>query len=227
MQLSCPECGAGILADDVNLENLVAKCASCHEVFGFDDRIERPEPASKPTVSMPRGINVREGAGGLIITRRWFTWAVTFLLVFCVFWDGFLVVWYGIAFSQNAPLIMIIFPVLHVAVGVGVTWFTLACLINRTVIRAGYDRLTVRHGPVPWPGRRTLRAHDLSQLYCEQRERRDRDGDVRRRYHLNAITLEGDRIKLLAVDDLDQARFIEQQIERFLGIEDRPVEGEA
>jgi hypothetical protein len=230
MQLSCPACGTDIRADDVSLENLVAKCASCDEVFGFDDRVDRPrkaKPKGSSPIPLPKGIRVREGVGGLRITRRWFTPGILFLLFFCVFWDGFLVFWYTAAFTQNAPLIMVLFPLIHVAVGVGLTWFALAWLLNRTVIRVDYDRLTVRHGPIPWPGRRTLRAHEISQLYCEEQQKRDRQGDVSRQFRLKAITLEGAKIELLALDTLEQARFMEQEIERFLGIEDRPVKGEA
>ena len=33
--MNCPRCSALVLADDVNLEHLIAKCRQCQEVFRF------------------------------------------------------------------------------------------------------------------------------------------------------------------------------------------------
>ena len=38
----------------------------------------------------------------LEIRRRWFTAAVLFLVFFCVFWNGFMIVWHGMAFASGA-----------------------------------------------------------------------------------------------------------------------------
>ena len=42
--------------------------------------------------------------------------------------------WYGIAFAADTPLIAKLFPLLHVAMGIGLTYFTLAGLVNRTTV---------------------------------------------------------------------------------------------
>ncbi len=39
MKLTCPECGAHIPADNINVERLVAKCGACDAVFAFGGQL--------------------------------------------------------------------------------------------------------------------------------------------------------------------------------------------
>ena len=68
------------------------------------------------------------------------------------------------AFQVDAPWIMKVFPIAHVAVGVGLTYYTVAGFVNSTVLRVSEGQLAVRQGPFPWPGNRTLHTSDLDQL---------------------------------------------------------------
>ena len=43
---------------------------------------------------------------GLTLGWRWFTPLSIFLAIFCVGWDGFLVLWYSVALGEDAPLVM-------------------------------------------------------------------------------------------------------------------------
>jgi hypothetical protein len=157
---------------------------------------------------------------------RWFSPGFIFLAIFALFWDGFLVFWYSIATSQEAPLMMLLFPVVHVAVGIGVTYTALAGFYNRTLVCVGGGKLTIRHTPLPWPGNRELQAADLTQLYSEERIIRSRNG-VQLKYQLNAITRENRKVALLRnLTAPDQVRFLERTIEESLGITNAPVQGE-
>jgi DNA-directed RNA polymerase subunit RPC12/RpoP len=61
MQLSCPYCGHNIPAADINVERMVAKCASCSAVFGFEDQIDSASvQARKLAVPLPKGILVEQ-----------------------------------------------------------------------------------------------------------------------------------------------------------------------
>jgi predicted Zn finger-like uncharacterized protein len=37
VRLTCPECGAQIVSNDINLDRMVAKCAECNTVWSFDE----------------------------------------------------------------------------------------------------------------------------------------------------------------------------------------------
>lgn len=173
-----------------------------------------------------------EYGGTLLIFRRWFTPAAFFLAFFCAAWDSFLYFWYSTAFGEDGPpgafrWIFIIFPLGHLAVGVGLTYFTLAVFLNRTTIRVEGGTLTVRHVPVPVPGAQTLSTDDLEQIYCRVAHRAGRHPGPTLRYEVVALTRKGGTVKILSgLENEEQALFIEQAVERHLGIEDRPVAGE-
>lgn len=165
---------------------------------------------------------------GLVLTYRWFSVAHVVLALFCVFWVGFLAFWYSTALSRNAGLAnpMLWFPLLHVAVGLGLTYSALAGFVNRTDVVVGAGEITVRHGPLPWPGGKTVPSSEIVQLYREERASQTRNGRSVR-YELNAMAGDGHKVRLLVrVPGPDVALYLEHVIERELGLADRRVPGE-
>lgn len=232
MRVVCKECSRDIPAEDVNIDNLVAKCRSCNAVFSFAEELGArgdsppPEPEARLKVPLPRGITEETMGRSLLLKRRWFTRKVFFLIFFCTFWDGFLVLWYSLAVKEGAPLVMVIFPVFHVAVGAVITYLAAASIVNTTVINVERGTISIRHGPLPWPGNRTIDSSDLEQLYAEKRFHRTKHGGYHT-YELSAVLKSGGRIKLLAgLEDPEQALYLEQEIERHLNIQDRRVADE-
>jgi len=181
------------------------------------------EPLKAP---IPEHIVIEHGPNGLVLSYSWFSWTYIALAIFALFWDGFLVFWYSIAFTQDAPWIMFVFPLIHVSVGVGLTYTALAGFYNKTTITVGMGSLSIHHSPFPWPGNRTVQASELVQLFSEERVTRSHNG-TRTSYQLSAISNANKKIKLLSgLNSPDEVRFFERQIEEQLGIQDRKVEGE-
>lgn len=237
MKLYCPTCNREIPAADINIRLAAAKCATCNTVFQFQDQLEpvsAPRSAALP-VPAPKKFIIEDFGSDLTIRWRWYSHAVWALLFFCLFWDGFLIFWYGMMFFAGKNmrgeagwfwLLPILFPLLHVAVGVGLTYFVLCSFINRTVIRVTGGELTVRHGPLPWGGNRTVSTFDVTQLYCTEKVRSNRRG-YSTSFELNALLSDGEKVNLLtAIEELDQALFLEQKLEQHLKIEDQRVPGE-
>lgn len=233
MLLTCEACDAPLEADDIDVKRGIARCRYCNAVMRLDELAARNEAHEKDEnftergpVPLPAGIQVDDWGGALRIVRRWFTPLAFFLLFFCIFWDGFLVVWYSLAFGMNAPLIFKVFPILHVAVGIGLTYFTLALFFNRTVLTVENGLLSVQHGPLPWPGNKTIETSDIDQLYCREKIRHGKNGP-QVTYHLNAITTDGRKVDIVSgLDEADQALYLEQRLEEHLRLIDRPVPGE-
>lgn len=183
------------------------------------------EPSPIP-LGLPDKISVRNDGGAFEISRTWFGWSTVAQSVFTLFWCGFLVFWYSMALSTEAPLVMILFPLVHVAVGIGLLYSSLAGWLNRTRIRIGEGVLQIRHEPLPWPGSKDVQVTDLKQLYVVERVSRSRNGTTVR-YQVQAITNSGKTIKIVSgLADSDQAHYIEQEVERYTGIRDVPVKGE-
>ncbi len=232
MQISCEVCRSPLRAEDVRLDIAVAKCHSCNAVYDLSGRKSRglsvPAAPIRPKASLPQRFRVEEDGVSTRITWRWFNPIIhIFLAFFCVVWDGFLFTWYGLTLSsEEVPLIALLFPLAHVAAGVGLTYYTLAGFVNRTTVDVSRNHLTIRHGPLPWPGNKELPGRQLTQLYGEEHTRTNK-GQTTTTYHLLAVDRAGQKMKLLTgLEDKEQVLYLEQALERRLGIEDAPVAGE-
>jgi hypothetical protein len=228
MDIKCPHCGRVIQADDVNVQTSIAKCRDCNAVFGFAAQVGGTgfTAPGKRAVDMPDDYTLATEGADLVLVRRWFNWKFMFLLLFCVAWDSFLVFWYVNALKHNGPWLMVVFPIAHVAVGVGLTYFTVAGFVNRTRVTVNQLELRVKHYPLPWPGNRTLQRQEIDQLFCEEKLNNSRNGSSYT-YGVSVVMPGGKRIKLVSgLDTPEDALFLEQKIEGYLGITDRPVAGE-
>ncbi len=228
MQITCKQCGADILAENINIDQMIAKCNFCHAVFRFEDQLE---PAQKPPVQtsldvpMPKGIEVLPTGNRLEIIRTWFSLKIIFFTVFTLFWDGFMVVWFAIAISQRQWL-MAVFGTIHGTVGLGLFYYVLTGYLNRTIITVNHSLFTIKHAPIPWPGNKLLNPRDITQLYCKEQMHRNKNS-TSYTYEVHGILKNTEHAKLITgLDNSEQALYIEQEIERFLNIEDRPVRGE-
>jgi hypothetical protein len=233
MQLHCKSCGKLVRAEDVNIDQAIAKCLACHAVFSFLDQVRGAGAPPRAPVPMPARMRVDNWGSELTITWRWYTHAVWLLLAFCIFWDGFLFVWYAAGIGMLTAgkgdgmiWVMLLFPVLHVLVGIGLTYAVICMFINKTVVRVSMGELTVRHGPLPGPGNRRVFTHELKQLYCTEKLQRHKNS-TSITYELQAQLKDGQKLTLLTgLDQLDQALYVEQQVEQHLRIPDERMPGE-
>ncbi len=242
MKLTCKDCGAPIKAADMNLDLALARCHACDAVFSFAEdlgvdpvaplapsRKPRPAPATRDLrdLPVPEGIELQEEGGALTIRYRWFGLKFIALALFCLFWDGFLVFWYGIAITTGADITMFLGPLAHVAVGVGLTWYVVAGMVNRTTLTVRDGELQIDHGPIPWPGKKRVPTAEIAQLYFVQHVRRGNKGSTTITYQLHMMQTDGVTRKLATgLDDPEYARFLEHRIEHHLGLQDRPIEGQ-
>ncbi|MEM7018176.1 MAG: hypothetical protein AAF512_12655 [Pseudomonadota bacterium] len=227
MQLNCKSCNAQIPAEDVNIDQMVAKCCVCDAVFSFADQFPDAPPRRPPKtkVGQPKRISIDYASGGLVIARKWFRPLFIFLTFFAIFWDGFMVVWYYIAITEQ-EWVMGAFGTLHALVGIGLTYYVIAGYLNTTFIAVNVRELKITHRPLPFPGGKKLRSADIRQLFCKEKINRNKNGTYRT-YELHALTAQGKRMKLLdGLPEPEEALFLEQEVQRFLKIKDAPVRGE-
>ena len=181
-------------------------------------------------IGIPEKIQVKKEYGHLLIVRKWFGFKFIFLTLFVIVWDAFLINWYSMAFSSTFEgmfdLMFILFPLLHVALGVGLTYYVLTGYLNKTLINVNFSSVSVKHKPLPFWGNKKVSSKSIVQLYCKKDMFLGSRGGYRT-FAVHAITRERKNIKVVAgLDTSEQALFIEQEIEKFLSIEDKPVKGE-
>ncbi len=229
--VACPSCGTTLRDENMSLQTLSGRCPTCDALVDLRGAVPAlgnaqaagPEPIPVP---LPANVHVEPRGRDLVIVRRWFSWVYIFLAFFCVIWNGFLAFFYGIIISAGAGFPILLFPALHVAVGLFLTYMTLAGFVNRTTFTVERDHLTVRHGPLPWRGNVDVPTTSLLQLFCTEQVSRSRNGTTTR-YSVEGVLRDGSHLKLAtALDTREQALFIEQTLEKHLGIQDRRVRSE-
>jgi hypothetical protein len=252
MQVICPSCGEMLRSEDMNLDQMVGKCRRCHALVNLRDFVPQQGSAEsaglanrpRPVVPQPHQLTVEDSGTQLRIFWPWFSGSAVFLIFFCIAWDSFLIFWYyQVLAGPGNNWLMIVFPIAHVAVGVWLTYFTLASLVNRTEIVVDHETLRVRHRPFPWPGSVVLPVEQIAQLYVgarcvrqpskpddqsseQESESESCEAEPDSGYDLNALLHDGTARKLLSLSEPEMAMFIEQAIEKFLGLGDQPVAGE-
>ena len=227
MELNCPNCAATINSDQININQLIAKCDSCHHVFRFDNMVPaKSEPEPMP-VPQPQNVRVNNDLRTLTFEWRWFGSDLIFLIIFTIFWNGFILSFLPPNISAlREGNILALSPVLmlpHTWIGLFLLYYVLARIINKTQIILDDHELKVKQGPLPWLGNRTVRRNDIAQFYVNM----FRSNKGRRSYQLNAVLTNGKQQKILSKrSDSSIPLYVAQELESFMGIENRPVQGE-
>ena len=174
---------------------------------------------------VPPGWQVEDRPRAFTASWSWLSWRAAIMVPFTLFWNGFLIVaGFGVSNGFEHPerlLLGLILP--HTWVGLWLLYSTLASFLNHTRVEARNGTLTVRKGPLPWPGNRQLETSQLAQLFVLEK-RRNR-GTLS--YELCAATRDGRQVSVVTgLHESTSARFLEIRLEHALDLQDRPVAGE-
>lgn len=176
---------------------------------------------------MYKQLSINKQGGVLEATYRWRSPKAYLLAFFCVLWDGFLIYYYSSNLSAESTMALF-FPLIHVAVGIGLTYYTLCLLFNVSYFRVDRERLTIRHRPLPWwGGDWNIPVDAIQQLFVKRRKRKNKRG-VSYTYGIRVVKTDGEAATLFNVytpysQDMHQ---LEIAIEEQLNIVDRPMQDE-
>jgi len=119
--------------------------------------------------SIPQGLDLIPSASGQVVRKVWRNWTLIPLVFFIIAWDGFLIFWYVMATRPGAPLLMKLFPLLHVAMGIGLTYYVIASFFNKTDITISLSGVEVKTSPLPWPGNKFIRYDQITDILVRER----------------------------------------------------------
>jgi len=233
-QVHCLNCGTLVPASDINIKTMTGKCAACDHIFNINSPSTNNDNSPPPR---PKNISIESGSRddfpgtqqdsnpffkhgeSLYLKFRWFTPMLFGLVFFCIAWDAFLVFWYSTALTQaDTPWIMIVFPIGHLAVGVGLTYSTIAGLLNTTHVYADQHVVSVKHGPVPWRGNKEIPAKDIRKLTIEHSLTAHRNNSSQSSFKIMA-DVNGAETQLLARLEHSQARYIAYQLAKQIKVD--------
>lgn len=204
MQIKCPQCGALIPAENINIQEMLAKCSECHHVFAFNrSAIARKSAPRK--LKPPKRMFLQERDAGLELSySRVFGPAQKFGGIMSLF---FLVV-YSVIFiggsRGGAP------PLFLLVVGLAILLFIyLEAVVLSTITRfyVDDDELTISRGPLPFPFRedKTLDVRDIVRIF---QNRAIETGFFYPTHNLYAELRDGERVLLVPSLPREYARYI-------------------
>lgn len=226
LTLNCPNCQSAILAEDMNMAKTLAKCRDCHTVFDFEPVLRQPVH-KKQEVFMPPGIDAFATNYELDIEVNWrkTTKTLGFFLFFALFWNGIVFI-FVIAALLSGSYAMLLGISIHLSIGIGFLYYVLSVIFNTTYITANQREISVEHRPLrlPFYPNRNLASRDIKQVFVEKYVASKSNGRPNYAFAVEAVLKDGNRIKLLkGLKTPEQGLYIEQEIERFLAIQDEPV----
>ena len=215
-KITCPSCQKDLPADHLNINDKIAKCGECHVVFPFHETVAQfdiNKKKFKQELIQPEGIDISYFRNEMDISIQqsggwgWVLFFVVFLaaIMTFVFFKGKASFW---------------FP--------AITWlltlYPLVNLVNQSkhkiFVNIDDYYVTIKWRPKNFMKDRSYNVQEIDQLYVHQVP----DTGL---YNLFMIvnTPEGQKhVKVIPmVGSLSKARYIEQEIERHLGITDRVV----
>jgi hypothetical protein len=224
VELECKNCGAPLDAGSISAELAVARCRHCQAVFALE-QIKPPDPkpetderslpariVTKPphfeVSSKPGELNIVAGNSPDVGVMSMFLMACVAVAVF-------------IAVSASSPIFTLA-GILFVVVLVACAFKAIDMAVSKLLIHVGPDRLVARRKGTTEKLLGDFSADDIAQLYVTQY--RTSGENARTLYRLHVVLADGRREQIFdRFDKMDQALFIEQEIEEFLGIRDQRV----
>ncbi|HKK75371.1 MAG TPA: hypothetical protein VJ953_09885 [Saprospiraceae bacterium] len=228
-QLNCPNCSTPVLSEDMNIHKLIAKCRQCHAIFDFDDSQQKPVKRERLEIPLPEGFEVQQQVSSLKIAIKWRKTkaGIIFFTIFTVFWNLVTLPFVLIALAENEWKVMLMIS-LHLMVGIGMFFYTLALYLNKTYVDVDTHGLTVVSKPInlPFNKNRHLGSRDLGQLYVEQYVASRTNNRPNYAFAVRARKKgENKDIRLIkGLKSEDQALYLEHEIEKFLNIENEWME---
>ncbi len=215
-RISCPSCAEALNAEHIDLPNGVAKCGSCHVIFSIEEEVKsvKVKEEIKQNYFRPEGIDlfhykddleisIQQHVAGFDAYGLYLTPMFALTAIFLYFAEG-------IAFYY--PLVTTLISL----------YFIVKAFLYRkyfTYIDINDQFLSIKSSPKNLKKDKIFPVEDIDQIYLKHSS----DG-IGIAIHMVVNAPKGQQHeKLLSVKNLSKAKYLEQEIERYLGIEDRKV----
>jgi hypothetical protein len=217
----CSSCQAVIAPANIDRQRELATCGQCGRLIDLRQQPAAPgvapdssgQPRARASVMLPDGMSVTTTATEVVIRRRWLRpkhWFLLLLFASAAAYVGHL--WATVGASA--------WLVVATLFAVSFNYNLLSMFVNGTAVIAGAHGVQVQHGPLPSPFafKAAVKKSEIEQLYSAKH------GAL---FSVQAKVKSGETLRLVApLITAEQALFIEQQLERTLGLVDFAVEGE-
>ena len=220
LNIRCPKCFGKISSME---EERVYLCSPCNLYFAREDY----EKLRKKYLHInTEGLSISEDKGELKIVCGWHKNYL--LMIFSLFWTY-------LSFSSFVPMLDDIFEnglnhpfvLVYPSISILLLYWVSATFINSTSIVVTQEAIRVFCSPLPWPGVNThYKIRHIEQIYVEKYASYRQNNQPVYRYKV-ILKERGACLDLVkGIERYEQAVTIENYMERYLDIQDKPVEDE-
>lgn len=212
MELQCPNCGASVPAENINIQELVAVCGECNHVFEVTRRsiarkaqLRKLKPPHRVTTyavddSLELSYRLALGSGpkfGVIMATLAAVVTATLLIAAAI---------------NREPVSLLFLMSLLVAV---YSYVAVANLTMTTTVRAGREVLEVSSGPLPFPLKddKTLNIPEIVRVFSEETYE---PFPPFRAHNVRAELRDGEKISVVTALPRPHARYIAQVLDDYL-----------
>jgi hypothetical protein len=235
----CKRCLSLVSEINVNRVEQVANCERCGALFSLAKIYDTSkEVASKPIYTykslkptiyeMPKGLEVMHLGFELSIDAKPSNTLKIFFTIFSLFWNGVIAIFVLVAlFSGRLEILLYIS--LHLTIGLIMAYYALCLFVNKNQILVDKRSLRTKHGPlkIPFKKEHYIEANFINQIFCQKYVVATINGQPRYGYKVVLRKNDGDNLDIIhGLELYHQALYLEQQIESYLNLEDKPVEEE-
>lgn len=218
--INCPNCGELTPAKNLNINNMFAKCDSCDSVFSFEKEIQKiGQKSFREVVKKPQGLDELYLKDEVEFTLGQPP-PVLDIIILCLM-----------------PLLVFIFTLIYFKKGetwafypaIGTFLLTTYSIVN--LVRAKHfkifvnltkDKLDIGWRPNNFVKDKSILTREIEQLYVK----RMADGTIGLYSILNQVHGQKHELIIGRIKDLAHAKYLEQEIEKYLEIPDQKVTGE-
>ena len=216
-KIECPACATEISAANLDLPGKVAKCGGCNVVFSIAQKLEALTTEQKVTQEYlrPEGIDLFHYRGGLDITVQQHLQGLD--LAGLLLFPFLAIIFTLVYFLKDAPLVL---PVVTTLLSLYFVYRATYRKNDKTYIDVSDRMLSIKARPRHFKQDKSYSSDEIDQLYIKNAI----DGSGYFTVFMIVNGVEGQKHeKLLTVNTLSKAKYLEQEIERYLNIPDRMV----
>lgn len=217
--IHCPSCEEEVAAEHINLQNSLAKCGACNVIFSIEETVKAIKTTNemKQQILQPEGIDLFYYRDELDITiPQPIQGLDAALIIFVPFLAALSVLGFFLEEGAMAPYI----PIALTLVALYYIHKAVNYSKNKTHIDINYKTLSIKHRPNNFKKDNIYNTDEIDQLYVNP------SSEIAKHYTVHMVLngLDGQKHKkLLTVNTLSKAKYLELEIERYLNIEDRKV----
>ncbi|MEO0897315.1 MAG: hypothetical protein AAFY71_12995 [Bacteroidota bacterium] len=178
-----------------------------------------------PVVPRPSKFKVNRENGRLILSQSWHNVGY-YILIPMVAFMAFLVhtiVVKKAAQMQEEPFLWFVVAI----IGLGalfLLYLAIGGIFNKTYYVVGNGKFSITHDPLPFGKNHEYPLNEIDQLYLMEYKMGEGSGSM---YNLYLLKTDGEGVKLnIGFNKMDHALFVEDTLEKEMGLEYRPVAGE-